>query len=115
MPAGERAIRHLVRSAAFAFSPAQLDDDGLQRPPRAPVDGDDPAGRRRRMAHARRLFVLEQHLAAPDIVPGGDVHRRTQPDRIGSDHRGVARRGSLLDLLCRRTGKRQPETLPERM
>ena len=115
MPAGERAIRRLVRSAAFAFSPAQLDDDRLQRPPRTAVDGNDLARRRRRIAHARGLLVLEQHLAATDIVSHRDAHRGAQPDRIGSYHRRVARRGGLLDLLFRRTGKRQPETLLERM
>ena len=113
MSAREGAVRRLVGSAAFALGPAQLDDDRLQRPPGAPVDGDDPARGRRRVAHARNRLVLEQQLAAPDVVSLGNVHGGAQPHRIGGHQRGVARFGSRLDLLYRRAGERQPETLPE--
>ena len=94
-----------------ALCRAQLDDEGLQGAPAAPVDRSDAPGTWRGVANARRGAVFEEELAAPDRIAFLDVEPRAQAGVIISQQRHPPDLGAVVYALFGSPGDREVEAL----
>jgi hypothetical protein len=89
----------------------EVDDDRLEGPLLAAVDGDDLAGGGGGEADAGGLAVLEQELAAEDLVADLGYHLRLHADVVGAEQGDAAELGPRGDRLLRVAGDGQVEPL----
>ena len=78
--------------AAAQLGGVQLNDQRLKGPPLSPVDGRHPARARRGVSNPGGLLVLEQELAAMNLVPDLHVHGRAHARVVGGQQSHLVRR-----------------------
>ena len=106
-----------MRSKTGGFAAAgllfviELDDDRLEEPFVAPVDGHHLARSGRGVAYGGQLLVFEKHLATDDTVSDGDLHGRLHAVIVVRDHGDSPRRAGLVDELLGLADDRQGHTL----
>ena len=111
MPPRERGEPDRDAAAALLLVPAEGDDDGPEAAALSAMDRIDGAGGRRREPDAGPLLVLEQQLAAADVVALGDVHGGPEADVVVAQQRHPPRRPGGADGLVGLSRDRQPQSL----
>ena len=111
MPAAERGEADRGAAAALLLVAAEGDHDGPEAPALAAVDGLDGARGGRREPHAGPLLVLEQQLAAADVVPLRDVHGGPEADVVVAQQGHPPGGPGGADRLVGLARDRQPQSL----